>query len=141
MSTPTKSFILLAPYLVKHHWETIESFLKRADDNTLSIEDIEDSVMSGENTRDFWVYLLDNKITYVVMASLCGKTYFIERVAGGGNHNPWPDMSAPIQERANALDMDTVSFIGKPLWSNKLKDIGFTVTQHYYEFQLKDKVN
>lgn len=136
-------FILLPPYLISHHWDTIEKQIRKADDNTVTVDDIREALEEDPLSYDVWVYLTtDNKIAYSMIGQLLSKSYFIPRIAKSDEYkvegDPYPLMFKEAASRAKYLGATTFSFIGGLFWEKKLSDLGFQIKEYFYEADLCD---
>jgi hypothetical protein len=137
-------FFLLSPSSIENNLELIEDTIKKADDASLTAEQILEDLAVDVRSHDVWFYLnADRKVTYILLAESVGDVYFISRIARTNYQpslsNPYQLMLDEVKGRALYLQKESVAFCGTIMWETKLKDLGFTIDQYYYKYQLDTK--
>ena len=144
MNSIEPQFKLLPPYLVKHHWPELSKIISRADDNTATVDDIEDALDIDPLAYDIWVYLnSDNKIVYVSVCQEVGRTYYVSRICKSldveHTTNVDPEIIAEYHKRAKHLGKDSLMFSGGAFWEKRLEKLGFTIKEYIYEAPVLDE--
>lgn len=130
---------ILPPFSLRNHWNTVKELLSKADDDTLKISEI-DPEEGLPNGIEIWTVIWDNKIIYSLLCEKVGGSYTVHRIAGnrqGYEGDPYPEIVRNIQARARHLECTTIQFLGSSVWEDKLKDLGFGITQYLYRLDIK----
>lgn len=124
----TTSTLLLSPVEKEKNMDRLEELISRADDITCTFESIKDDI----DLIDIWAYIIDNKIMYVCTAEVVGEGYFIQKASGEGKLFPWNDFVSAFKKHAKIKDCSEVLFCGDSSWENKLKHLGFGISEYVY---------
>ncbi len=124
----TTSTLLLSPIEKEKNIGRLRELISRADDVTVTFESIEDDL----NSTDIWAHVVDDKIMYVITAQVIGEGYFIQKVSGEGKLFPWDDFFDVVVPYAKSKDCSEILFCGDSSWENKLKHLGFGISEYIY---------
>lgn len=125
---------LLSPYDISKNIEHIIYQLSKADDTTLKISEISEDLTTGQ--YDLYELTVDGEWKYYLLAQVVGDSYFIMRVVGGSKLFPWEDFYHAMLPYAKSKDCTHYMFSGSIAWEQKLKDLGFRITEYVYKSRI-----